>query len=543
MIALLTAVMVTLSLTGCGAKQETLDGATQSAGETAAVDETDNTGAGETSAAENNDEKELILIPHHFVVEAEGKELAHGYYDEIRLQGAYGEKYPQLQQVLTGQADDSEQFMNRELPGYGAWAQEYEVSEDVTYYSYLNSQIMRADERMFTVMDYVEEYSGGAHPNHGITASNLDPATGKAYSIKDVVIGDPEQFGKILREKLEENYPGIMEEVDSYYYGEGDVFGSKLEEDSYTWTLTEDGLQIYFSPYEIASYAAGTMAVTIANDEYPGLLNEALLVTEPQNLEERIGQGEEVRTMLEPEELIYEGSGPDMVILSNATWQPFCTDTEDHSDVKPLTLTRVKEDASDYINQVKWQEEHQFPVPSLDRYDDAYYYCGADVTQWGYDYTRLTIYDANTMNLLYDYDLSWLCNGPDDATETASDTRQYIFYAQIVEDMLYVSLGFNGYAQEEPDSNYMVAISLNTDEVVWRSEPLTSNAQNFRIVGDNIICGYGFTAEDDYLYLLNRYTGEKLDQIPLRSAPNQLEIVEDTLYVLTYNTAYEFKIQ
>jgi len=62
------------------------------------------------------------------------------------------------------------------------------------------------------------------------------------------------------------------------------------------------------------------------------------------------------------------------------------------------------------------------------------------------------------------------------------------------------------------------------------------------VVGDTIICGYGFTAEPDYIYLLDRFTGEKYDSIPVNSAADQFQIVDDTLYVATYNTAYEFSI-
>ena len=59
---------------------------------------------------------------------------------------------------------------------------------------------------------------------------------------------------------------------------------------------------------------------------------------------------------------------------------------------------------------------------------------------------------------------------------------------------------------------------------------------------DTIICGYGFTAEDDFIYLLDKYTGEKVDRIKVNTGPDQFEIVGDTLYVATYNTAYTFKI-
>ena len=87
-----------------------------------------------------------------------------------------------------------------------------------------------------------------------------------------------------------------------------------------------------------------------------------------------------------------------------------------------------------------------------------------------------------------------------------------------------------------------MAVDLNTYEPLYRSEPLVANGYNFVIVGDTIICGYSFTAEPDYIYLLDKNTGEKYDEIPVNSSPYQFEVRDDTLYVATYNTAYEFKI-
>ncbi|MBQ8488560.1 MAG: hypothetical protein IJ535_02145 [Pseudobutyrivibrio sp.] len=84
---------------------------------------------------------------------------------------------------------------------------------------------------------------------------------------------------------------------------------------------------------------------------------------------------------------------------------------------------------------------------------------------------------------------------------------------------------------------------MKTKKLLWRSEPNVSNFNNFKIVDDTIICGYGFTEEPDYLYLLDRYTGDKVEEIKLDSAPYQFEVRDDILYVATYNTAYEFAIK
>ena len=163
--------------------------------------------------------------------------------------------------------------------------------------------------------------------------------------------------------------------------------------------------------------------------------------------------------------------------------------------------------------------------------------------EYEYMKTGLEIYDAGTDNLRYSLDLYTLCNGPDEETERYSATTQFIKWAKIYDGTLYVSVGHNGYASVEPSSSYVVAIAPDTGYVLWKSEPLVSNAFNFQIVKDTIICGYGFTAEDDFIYLLDRFTGQQMDKIKVNSGPDQFEVVGDTLYVATYNTAYEFKIQ
>jgi hypothetical protein len=56
-----------------------------------------------------------------------------------------------------------------------------------------------------------------------------------------------------------------------------------------------------------------------------------------------------------------------------------------------------------------------------------------------------------------------------------------------------------------------------------------------------IFCGYGFTAEDDYLYQLDKNTGEVIDRLPLKKMPDLMAEKDDRLYVHTYS--YDYVIQ
>ena len=57
-----------------------------------------------------------------------------------------------------------------------------------------------------------------------------------------------------------------------------------------------------------------------------------------------------------------------------------------------------------------------------------------------------------------------------------------------------------------------------------------------------IVCGYGFTAEDDFLYRIDRDTGRILEQIPLASQAYFILQKDDRLFVRTYDTNYVFQI-
>ena len=65
---------------------------------------------------------------------------------------------------------------------------------------------------------------------------------------------------------------------------------------------------------------------------------------------------------------------------------------------------------------------------------------------------------------------------------------------------------------------------------------------NFLVKGDVIFCGYGFTAEDDYLYQLDKNTGEVIDRLPLKKMPDLMAEKDDRLYVHTYSYDYVIEI-
>lgn len=483
----------------------------------------------------------VTLVSHKITATQDDKTLAEGYYEEIILSEEYKAKYPKLAEYLSALNGNSNYGMPEEVSQYAAWALEDTYNEGAQYYSDSGFEVYRFDDRLLSIIEHVGDYSGGAHPNHFSGPINLDPVTGDTVRL-DQVLNDSSLLPDGIRTELEKKYPGIMEEVDSFYYqGEGedpDQFKQKLIDDSYTWSVTAEGLYIIFSPYEIASYAAGDLEITLSTSDYPNLIQDAYKLSEAQDMTKIVTTIEGDPITVAPKE---EEPTPDSVSISNPTWKKYqaegITAGTDH-----ITLTKTKEDKTDWIDETVWAEKNGFELEFLAHEDENYFYSGANEIDFINTYQELQIYDTNMEKMYYNLNLNELCNGPDYEEERYSGTSQWIRYATIVDNILYAELGHMGYASEESWSSYIVAINLDTNELLFRSEPLVANGENFKIVGDTIICGYGFTSEPDYIYLLDRFTGEKYETIPINSAASQFHIEGDTLYVCTYNTAYEFTI-
>lgn len=165
-------------------------------------------------------------------------------------------------------------------------------------------------------------------------------------------------------------------------------------------------------------------------------------------------------------------------------------------------------------------------VLTLASYDDDFFYCAYGDYYWsGY---MLNLYDRESFAPVVSLDLSGFCRG--------------INWAKAKGHMLYVSFSANTYAENVPDQAYIAAIDLTDMSLLWKTETLVSNAWNFEIIGNEIVCGYGFTAEDDFLYQIDLDTGRILEQIPLRTMAEYIIRRDDSLFVRTYNTNYVFQI-
>ena len=189
-----------------------------------------------------------------------------------------------------------------------------------------------------------------------------------------------------------------------------------------------------------------------------------------------------------------------------------------------LKIVSEEENGIDFANE--WYDRKGLSLPMIGTdwnsfYDDNYQYLWS-----GED---LYIFENGTGNCLYVLTYptdKWYINGNN------ACLRDGIFYGASVT---------NGYAQ--PDTCFMFAYDLEDNKLLWRSADQTYNSMNF-IVKDNVIlCGYGFTSEDDYLYQLDLHTGEILSRLKLKKQPDLLVYQDHMLYVHTYSYNYTIEIE
>ena len=119
-----------------------------------------------------------------------------------------------------------------------------------------------------------------------------------------------------------------------------------------------------------------------------------------------------------------------------------------------------------------------------------------------------------------------------------------VSWAILREGVLYASTSHHTYAKSTFGKNAFVsALDAGTGELLWQSAPLVCNAMNFVLRGDHLLCGYGFTAEPDFLYVLSRADGKVASKLPLKSGPSYLVEKGAKLYVRTYDTNYVFELR
>ena len=149
----------------------------------------------------------------------------------------------------------------------------------------------------------------------------------------------------------------------------------------------------------------------------------------------------------------------------------------------------------------------------------------------------LVALDAPTGRFSYGFDFANYAYAPGAPAREREFVYQDVAWAAEEGDTLYVAHAHRTYARSSRGMNaYLTAIDTRRGRVLWRSAPLVSNGSNFELVGEHIVSGYGFTNEADFLYLLDKRTGEVRQRLPVRSGPEYIIRKGDRLHVRAYDT-------
>lgn len=166
---------------------------------------------------------------------------------------------------------------------------------------------------------------------------------------------------------------------------------------------------------------------------------------------------------------------------------------------------------------------------------------------YGVDWSEgryLVSLDLHTKKINYALDFINYIYSPDYVKESKDYVYQQLVWAMESDGILYVSNSHMTYASSSKGMNsYITAIRLSDKKVIWRSNSLVANSMNFVIIGDSIISGYGFTAEPDFLYTINKYNGKTLRSFKLKDAPESIVYKNQKLYIKTYSRKYTFNVE
>ena len=203
--------------------------------------------------------------------------------------------------------------------------------------------------------------------------------------------------------------------------------------------------------------------------------------------------------------------------------------TETHAEgdsVTPLKWNILSEEDNGIDFADEWYASENLSLPMIgtdwNSFSDENY-------EYLWEGEDLYIYENGTGNCLYVLHYptdKWYVNGNN------AYLKDGIFYGASVA---------NGYAQ--PNTCFMFAYDLENEKLLWRSADQSYNSMNFVVEGDVLICGYGFTAEPDYLYQINRNTGEIIDRLLLKKMPDLIVEQDGKLYVHTYSYNYVIEIK
>lgn len=182
-------------------------------------------------------------------------------------------------------------------------------------------------------------------------------------------------------------------------------------------------------------------------------------------------------------------------------------------------------------------------IQLFDNYNIIYYgeRAGAN-SDFGVNPTLVVITSPNLSDVLHVYDFSNFSVSQFANKSELDYTKISVSDVTIEDNILYAKVCHRTYSSSSSGYNaYLVAVDLMTQNIKWMTKPLTCNA-NYYIYEDVIFTGYGFTNEDDYIYIIDKASGSRLKTIKIEKGPDFFAVKDNKLYVRTYSLDYTFQI-
>ncbi|MBQ4110742.1 MAG: DUF3298 domain-containing protein [Clostridia bacterium] len=225
----------------------------------------------------------------------ENKVLTRVTWQKLRLSDYHSSVYPELAAAFYQYNEKSSTEAKALMYEFSSITQEMEWNEFNPAHCEAEAKLylQRADESVVSLLESVYSYSGGVHPNYYVNGINYNTKTGKKTALSEV-IKDTKKLPSVLSKKITEKYADVT------FFNLEDTF-SKYREEDFTWTIDYQGITFWFSPYEIAAYAVGTLSARLWFDEFPDMFNEEYKNT-PENYVVTLPTGHEIDfDLLEPD--------------------------------------------------------------------------------------------------------------------------------------------------------------------------------------------------------------------------------------------------
>lgn len=285
----------TLLLGGCGQKNtETGEGLTDKETRTETEDGSQaGTLPGETLPEEtgvDNSRTDEAVLPLHLIKGEQSdsyykdddysNKLVEMKYGIIALTEEDEKRYPELAQVLKKLSEENKNTILTDYENLKTQAEDdlkaakeggYEVY--TPYSTECSFYVNRADNRVLSLGKSGYDYWGGAHGTGYSTGCNYNARTGEELRIQDVVT-DVDTFAGLIEAKVYES--GLTR--DDLFLDEEETLKDYIlkaaANHTLNWEITNEGVTVWFNPYEISYYAAGMPSGSVSFAEHPEVFSD-----------------------------------------------------------------------------------------------------------------------------------------------------------------------------------------------------------------------------------------------------------------------------